>query len=47
MFVNSSNYIEKMSFTMTIMGIEEVVEISYRDFNESGNIVIPVEAKNN
>jgi len=44
-FVNSSNYIEKMSFTMVIMGIEEVVEINYKDFNTSGNIVIPAEAK--
>lgn len=44
-FVNSSNYIEKMSFTIEIMGIEEVVEINYKGFNQSGDIVIPSEAK--
>lgn len=44
-FVNSSNYIEKMSFTIEIMGIEEVVEINYKEFNTSGDIIIPSEAK--
>lgn len=46
-FVNSSNYIEKMSFTLEIMGIEEVVEINYKGFNTSGDVVIPSEAKGN
>lgn len=44
-FVNSLNYIEKMSFTIEIMGIEEVVEINYKEFNQSGNVVIPEEIK--
>jgi len=44
-FVNSSNYIEKMSFTIEIMGIEEVVEINYKNYNNSGDIVIPDEVK--
>ncbi len=46
-FINSSNYIEKMSFTIEIMGIEEEVEINYKGFNISGDIVIPSEAKEN
>lgn len=46
-FINSSNYIEKMSFTIEIMGIEEEVEINYKRFNTSGDIVIPSEAKGN
>ena len=46
-FINSSNYIEKMSFTIQIMGIEELVEISFRGFNTSGDIVIPSEVKEN
>lgn len=46
-FINSSNYIEKMSFILEIMGIEEVVEINYKGFNTSGDIVIPSEAKGN
>lgn len=46
-FINSSNYIEKMSFTIEIMGIEEEVEINYKGFNTSGDIVIPSEAKGN
>lgn len=44
-FVNSSNYIEKISFVLKIMGIEEEVEITYKEFNTSGDIVIPDEAK--
>lgn len=44
-FVNSSNYIETMNFTMEILGIEEVVEISYKNFNTTGNIEIPAEVK--
>lgn len=39
-FINSSNYIENMSFTIEIMGIEEEVEINYKGFNTSGDIVI-------
>ena len=46
-FINSSNYIEKMSFTIKIMGIEEEVEINYKGFNTSGDIVIPSEVKGN
>ncbi len=46
-FVNSSNYIEKMSFTIEIMGFEEVIEINYKGFNQSGDIVIPAEAMKN
>lgn len=46
-FINSSNYIEKMSFTIEIMGIEEKVEISYKNFNNSGDIIIPMEVKEN
>lgn len=46
-FINSSNYIENMSFTIEIMGIEEEVEINYKGFNTSGDIVIPSEAKGN
>ena len=44
-FVNSSNYIENMSFVMEIMGIEMEVEITYKDFNKTGDIKIPAEAK--
>lgn len=40
-FVNSSNYIEYMKFNLVIAGIEEVVEISYYDYNETGSIEIP------
>ena len=43
--VNSSNYIEKMNFEMKIMGITEVVEINYSNYNNSGSITIPAEAK--
>lgn len=43
--VNSNNYIEKMSFTLKIMGIEEVVEINYKNYNTSGSIEIPSEIK--
>lgn len=44
-FVNSAGYIEKMSFNMTIIGIEQVVNVTFKDFNSAGNITIPVEAK--
>lgn len=44
-FVNSSNYIEQMSFKMKIMGIEEVVKINYKNYNNSINVVIPDVAK--
>lgn len=44
-FVNSSNYIEKMNFEIEIMSIAEVVEINYSNFNTSGTISIPSEAK--
>lgn len=44
-FVNKAGYIENMSFTMEIMGIEEVVEITYKDFNSSGELSIPAEVK--
>lgn len=46
-FINSSNYIEKMSFTIEIMGIEEEVEVNYKGFNTSGDVVIPSEVKKN
>ncbi len=46
-FVNSSNYIEKMSCTIKVMGIEEELEINYKDFNTSGDIVIPTEITQN
>ncbi len=43
--VNPSNYIEKMNFEMEIMGIVEEVEITYGNYNSSGSITIPNEAK--
>ena len=36
-----------MSFTLEIMGIKEEVEINYKEFNTSGDIVIPSDAKDN
>lgn len=44
-FVNSLNYIEQMSFEIEIMGIKETVEIKYKNYNTSGNIIIPEEIK--
>jgi hypothetical protein len=44
-FVNSSNYIEKMQFTIEILGVKEEVEITYHSFNTSGDIIIPAEVK--
>lgn len=44
-FVNSSNYIEKMNFTMEVMGVSEYVEVTFKDFNESGSITIPSSIK--
>lgn len=43
--VNSSNYIEKMNFELEMMGIAEVFEINYSNYNSSGSITIPNEAK--
>lgn len=44
-FINSSNYIEMMNYSMEIMGIEELVKIKFKDFNNSGSIIIPEEVK--
>lgn len=44
-FVNSSGYIEQMSFDMEIMGIDEVVEVNFSGFNTTGIISIPTEVK--
>lgn len=44
-FVNSSNYIETMNYSIEIMGIKEYVEISFKNFNTSGTIEIPSEVK--
>ena len=44
-FVNASGYIEKISFDMEIMGMEEVVEITYSDFNSTESITIPANIK--
>ncbi len=44
-FINSSNYIETMNFTMEVMGISEYVEITFKDFNTSGSITIPSSVK--
>lgn len=46
-FINSSNYIENMSFTIEIMDIEKEVEINYKEFITSDDIVIPSETKGN
>ena len=43
--VNSSKYIEKMNFEMEIMGIMEIMEVNFSNYNTSGNIVIPEEVK--
>ena len=45
-FVNSSNYIETMNFTLEVLGIEEIVEIQYVDYNTSGDIELPKEFNN-
>lgn len=44
-YVNSNNYIEKMTFTMEIMGIQEYVEIIYKGFDLTGNLSIPEEVR--
>jgi len=44
-FVNSSNYIEKMSFTIVVAGMEEEVEVTFKNFNTSGTITIPASIK--
>ncbi len=44
-FVNSSNYIEKLSYTMEILGIQSVVEINYTNFNTAGSLTIPSDVK--
>lgn len=46
-FVNSSNYIEKMSFNIEIEGVEETVVVTYKDFNNSGSVTLPSELQNN
>lgn len=43
--VNRSNYIEQITFDMEIMGIKESVEINYKNYNSTGNIIIPTEVK--
>lgn len=43
--VNRFGYIEKITFDMEIMGLDEYVEINYKDYNSSGNITIPNEVK--
>ena len=45
MFVNSNNYIESINFTMYVMGMEEVVEVRFKDFNETGTISLPAELR--
>lgn len=42
-FVNKLGYIEQMTFDITIMGIQESVEIKYHDYNNSGSLEIPKE----
>lgn len=40
-FVNELGYIEQMTFDITIMGMQESVEIKYHDYNNSGSLEIP------
>ena len=44
-FINSSNYIETMNFSIEIMGIKEYVEVTFKNFNTSGTITIPSEVR--
>lgn len=44
-FVNSSNYIESMNYSIEIAGINEYVEIKFKDYNTSGMVEIPTEVR--
>ena len=44
-FVNSSNYIETMNYSIEIAGVKELVEINFKNYNTSGTIEIPSEVK--
>lgn len=44
-FVNSSNYIESMNYSIEIAGINEYVEIKVKDYNTSGMVEIPTEVR--
>ena len=45
MFVNNSNYLEETKFKMTIAGIDEEATVKYRNYNTSGSLEIPKDAK--
>ena len=40
-FINSSNYIEYMSFEIEAFDIKQKVTVKYTNFNQAGNISIP------
>lgn len=44
-FVNSSNYIEKTTFSMVVAGIQEDVVINYKDFDTTGSLSIPASVR--
>ena len=44
-FVNSQKYIETMSYTMNVLGLDQTVEIEFTDFNSAKNIELPSELK--
>lgn len=44
-FVNSSNYIESMNYSIEVAGINEYVEIKLKDYNTSGMVEIPTEVR--
>ncbi len=43
--VNASNYIEKVNFEMEIMGMNEIVEITYNGFDTTGSTTIPKDVR--
>ena len=44
-FVNSSNYIESMKYSMEVMGINQRVSINFNNFNTTGDVSIPSDIK--
>jgi len=44
-FVNSDGYMEKINFTMEVMGMKEKVEVTFKNFNKAGTVELPAEVK--
>lgn len=39
--IDSNNYIKKINFELEIIGVKEVVNVTYKDYNSAGDVTLP------